>query len=193
MRARAPRRNGLPVLVGESSRGSAFRPARRYGSLVRLHPMTPDHASALAGAGFRRHVIATGTQEEREVYRRPARGPWFLEARREGDGHVDVGLTLDSEGGVLVGPVHRALSAAALAAALPHITASLETLAGAAESLRCPECKSWAVMTEGADGPFLACGQTIRGRRPFDRAIRRCRRNLALASLIVYGAPTPPW
>jgi hypothetical protein len=155
--------------------------------------MSPEHASALAGAGFRRHVIAAGAPGEHEVYRRQAHGPWVLEARREGDGHVDVGLTLDSEGGALIGPVHRALSAAALASALPHITASLEALAGAAESLRCPSCKSWAVMTEGADGPFLACGQPVRSRKPLDRTIRRCRRNLVLAALFVYGEPTPPW
>ncbi len=155
--------------------------------------MNHEQASALAGAGFQRHVVATGTPAEREAYRRPAQGPWALEARCDADGHVDVGLALGAEGGVLIGPVHRTLSAAALASALPHIVASLETLAGAAESLRCPTCKSWAVMTEGDDGPFLACGQASRGRRPFEQTIRRCRRNLALAALIVYGEPTAPW
>lgn len=154
--------------------------------------MSPEHASELAGAGFRRHVIAAGTPGEHDVYRRPAQGRWMIEARHEGDGHVDLGLTLDREGGVLVGPVHRALSAAALASALAHITASLDALAEAAESLRCPSCNAWAVMSDGPDGPFLGCGQPVRSRTPFDRTIRRCRRNLVLAALIVYGEPAPP-
>lgn len=154
--------------------------------------MTPEHASALAAAKFRRHVVAAGTAGEHDVYRRPAPGRWFLEARCEDEGHVDVGLTLDREGGALIGPIHRTLSAAALASALPDITASLEAVAEAAESLRCPTCNSWAVMSEGADGPFLSCAQPVRSRRPLQRTHGRCRRNLVLAALIVHGDPTPP-
>jgi hypothetical protein len=152
----------------------------------------PEYAAVLTGAGFRRHPLG-GRPAEVDVYRRPAPGRWALEARQEGrGGHVDVGLTLEPGGGTLVGPVHRALSAPALASALPHITASLEALAAAAESLRCPECQSWEVMREGKDGPFLACGQPRRGRKPFDRTVRLCRRNLVVAALIVYREPGSP-
>ncbi len=153
--------------------------------------MTPEHAAALAAARFGRHVVAAGTAEEHDVYRRPAQGRWFLEARHEADGYVDVGLTLDQEGGALIGPIHRALSPAALAAALPDITASLEAVAAAAESLRCPTCNAWAVMSEGADGPFLSCAQPVRSRKPLQRAHGRCRRNLVLSPLIVHGEPDP--
>ena len=154
----------------------------------------PEYAAALAAAGFRRHVIAAGTAGEIDVYRRPAQGRWLLEARQEGpgDGHVDVGLTLDPGGGALIGPVHRALSAAALASALPHITASLEALAEAAERMRCPNCKSWAVVNEGEGGPFLACGQPT-SRTPFAGTIHTCRRNLVMSALIVYREPRSPW
>jgi hypothetical protein len=153
--------------------------------------MSPEYAAPLAAAGFARHRVAGGTPAEREVYRRPARGRWVLQAHQEGQGagHVDVGVTLDVGTGALIGPVHRALSPAALAAALPHITASLEALALAAESLRCPDCNAWDVMKDGEDGPYLACGQQRGGRRPFDRADRRCRRNLVMAPLIVHRDP----
>ncbi len=155
-----------------------------------------DYAAALAGAGFRHQAVAAGTaSREPEVYRRPAEGRWFLEARpgEDGAGHIDVGLTLDAGGGLLIGPIHRALSPAALASALPHIVASLEALAVAAESLRCPRCNSWAVMKDGADGPYLACGKARRNRKPFQQTIQKCRRNLVMAALIVYGEPKPPW
>jgi hypothetical protein len=157
--------------------------------------VNPEYAAALAAAGFSRHVVTAGTARELDVYRRPAQGHWFVEARQEGpgDGHVDVGLTLEPGGGALIGPVHRALSAAALASALPHITASLEALAEAAERLRCPTCKSWAVVNEGEGGPFLACGQPMRSRRPFDGTIHTCRRNLVMSALIVYREPRSPW
>ncbi len=148
-------------------------------------------AAALAAAGFHRHDAAGGTAGERAVFRRPAQGRWVLEARHDG-GHVDVGLTLEDAGGVLIGPVHRALSPAALASALPHITASLESLAAAAESLRCPKCNAWAVRKEGEDGPFLACGQP-KGRKPFSRGVTRCRRSLVMSALIVYREPKSQW
>ncbi len=172
-------------------RGVARGPASRYSKKMSLRPVSPAIAAALSAAGFCRHLVAEGTAGELDVYRRPAQGRWFVEAREDGDrgGHVDVGLTMDSPGGALMGPIHRALSAAALAAALPHITASLTALAEAAESLRCPDCSSWPVMKEGDDGPFLACGEPRRGRRPFDRALRTCRRNLVLSALIVYREP----
>lgn len=154
-------------------------------------PMLPEYAAPLAAAGFTRRVVAAGSPAEREVYRRPARGRWVLQAHREGTGagHVDVGLTLEVGTGALIGTVHRALSPAALAAALPHITESLDALAAAAESLRCPDCNAWDVMREGEDGPYLACGQQRKGRRPFDRSDRRCRRNLIMAPLIVHRDP----
>jgi hypothetical protein len=154
--------------------------------------MTPDQASALVAARFKRHVIGAGTAREHDVYRRSAHGRWFLEARHERGGYVDVGLTLDREGGGLIGPIHRALSATALASALPDITASLEAIAQAAESIRCPTCHSWAVMHDGADGPFLGCSQPPRTRRPFDGKVTRCRRNLVLSPLILYGEPPVP-
>lgn len=154
-------------------------------------PMPPEYAAPLAAAGFTRQVLARGSPSEREVYRRAARGRWVLQAHLEGEGagHVDVGLTLEPGTGALVGPVHRALSPAALAAALPHITASLEALAVAAESLRCPDCNAWDVMKEGEDGAYLACGQQRRGRRPFDLVDRRCRRHLVMAPLVVHRDP----
>lgn len=155
-----------------------------------------EYGAALAGAGFRRQVVASGSASSAsEVYRRPAEGRWFLEARQEGEGagHVDVGLTLDTGGGLLIGPIHRALSAAALASALPHIIESLEALAAAAESLRCPSCKSWAVMEEGGDGPYLACGGGRKTRKPFESAVRRCRRDLIMAALIVHRECKAPW
>ncbi len=161
-----------------------------------LRPVSPEYAAALADAGFRRHVIAAaGTAGELDVYRRPALERWVLEARQEGegDGHVDVALTLDPGGGALIGPIHRALSADALSSALPHITASLEALAEAAEALRCPTCTSWAVVSDGDGSPFLACGQPMRSRRPFDRTIRMCRRNLVMSALIVYREPRSSW
>ncbi len=154
-------------------------------------PMPPEYAAPLAAAGFARLVLAAGSPAEREVYRRAARGRWVLQARRDGEGvgHVDVGLTLEVGTGALIGPVHRALSPVALAAALPHITASLEALAAAAESLRCPDCNAWDVLKEGEDGAYLACGEQRRGRRPFDQADRRCRRSLVMAPLIVHRDP----
>ncbi len=158
-------------------------------------PVGPGYAAALSGVGFHRHAMASGTEGELDVYRRPAQGRWVLEARQEQgpDAYVDVGLTLDSGQGGLIGPIHRALSPAALASALPHIVASLEALAEAAESLRCPNCNSWAVMMDGENGPFLACGQPRKSRRPFDRTIQRCRQNLLMEALIVYREPRSPW
>ncbi len=151
--------------------------------------VSPECAAALRDAGFHRTVLADGL----DVYRRPASGRWFLEAREERDGgHVDVALAFGAPGGALIGPVHRAFGAAALASALPHITSSLEALARAAESLQCRDCRAWPVMTEGKDGPFLACGELRRGRRPFDRTVRTCRRNLVLSPLIVYRDPGAP-
>jgi hypothetical protein len=100
---------------------------------------------------------------------------------------------VDIEGGALVGPVHRALSEAALASALPHIVASLEALARAADSLRCPTCNSWPVMKDGADGPILACPQPAAGRNPFDATVRPCRRHLVMGGLIVHGEPDSAW
>jgi|RifCSP16_2_1023846.scaffolds.fasta_scaffold47641_2 hypothetical protein len=155
-----------------------------------------DYAAALAGAGFRPEVVAPGAgSPATEVYRRPAEGRWFLEARHGGDRaqHLDVGLTVDTGGGPFIGPVHRALTPAALASALPHIVASLEALATAAESLRCPRCTSWPAMKEGADGPFLACAHPRRPRRPFDPEVRRCRRDLVMAGLILHRDPKSPW
>ena len=151
---------------------------------------------ALADAGFRRQIAAGGSASPgSEVYRLPAEGRWFLEARQGGEGacHVDVGLTLDTGGGVLIGPVHRALSAGALATALPHIVESLKALAAAAESLRCPSCNSWAVMEEGGDGPYLACGGARKTRKPFQSAVRRCRRDLIMAALIIHRDSKSPW
>jgi hypothetical protein len=156
-----------------------------------LSPVTRDHAAALGAAGFRRHIVAGGhSGGEIDVYRRRAEGRWWLEARQSGD-TVDVGLTVDAGGGVLIGPVHRALSVQALVSALPHIVESLEALASTAESLRCPKCNSWAVVKDGPDGPFLACGQARRTRRPLERKVRRCRRSLVMAALIVYGEGEP--
>jgi hypothetical protein len=150
-----------------------------------------EYAAALAGAGFSRHLRAGATGAGPEVYRRPVRARWCLEARLgEGrHGFVDVGLTLEPRGGILVGPIHRSLSPAALALALPHIVASLEALAQAAESLRCPDCNSGEALQEGPDGPFLACSQPRSGRRPFDTTVQICRRNLVMGALIVYRDP----
>lgn len=146
-----------------------------------------EYAAALRAAGFQRLAVrGSGAAGDVDVYRRPADGRWWLEARQEGDA-VDVGLTVDTGGGLLIGPVHRALSAPALASALPHIVDALEALATTAESLRCPSCHSWAVMKDGAEGPYLACGQPRRTRRPLERTIRRCRRSLVMTALIVYG------
>ncbi len=146
-----------------------------------------EYAAALRTAGFQRlDVRGSSTGVEFDVYRRRAEGRWCLEARQDGD-TVDVGLTVDAGGGPLIGPVHRALSAKALASALPHIVEALEALAATAESLRCPNCHAWAVMKDGADGPYLACGQPRRTRRPLERTVRRCRRSLVMAALIVYG------
>jgi len=168
----------------------------RYSYGVPLRSIDRDHAAALARAGFHRHVVTGGTaSRELEVYRRRADGRWFLEAHQDGDGagHVDVGLTLEEGGGLLIGPIHRALSVAALTSALPHIVESLEALAAAAESLRCPKCNSWAVMKEGSEGPYLACGGAPRTRKPFDRTIRKCRRNLIMAALVIHRDSKPPW
>jgi len=159
-----------------------------------LPRVAPGFAAALVAAGFERlaTVRAGGASE---VYRRAVLGPWSLEARRGADGkdHVDLGLTVDGEGGTLVGPVHRALSPAALASALPHIIASLEALARAADSLRCPDCTAWPVMREGPEGPYLACGEPATARKPFDATDRPCRRYLAMAGLIVHGDAGAPW
>jgi hypothetical protein len=155
-----------------------------------------DFAAALTAAGFRAEVLAAAKgAPATEVYRRPAQGRWFLEARHGGDRtrHVDVGLTVDAGGGPFIGPVHRALSPAALASALPHIVASLEALATTAESLRCPRCNSWAVAREGEEGPFLACGHPRKTRKPFDPVVRRCRRDLVMAGLVLHRDPRSPW
>ena len=152
-----------------------------------------DYAAALRAAAFRRQVLAGGAGPgDIDVYRRHAEGRWSLEARQNGD-TVDVGLTVETGGGVLIGPIHRALSASVLASALPHIVESLAALASTAESLRCPKCNSWAVMKDGADGPYLACGQARRTRKPLERTLRRCRRSLVMPALIVYGERGPTW
>ncbi len=159
------------------------------------HRVAPEYASALSRAGFQRRLVTPEAEGALDVYRRPVLGRWFLEARQEGGspGHVDVGLTVDVEGGALVGPVHRALSAAALASALPHIVASLEALARAGDSLRCPDCKSWPVMRDGVGGPFLACSRPTTSRKPFDTTVRPCRRHLVMGGVIVHGGSDAPW
>lgn len=160
--------------------------ARCYSRGMSRRPLPAAFAAVLEAAGFARHAAAGGT----DAYRRPARAPWLIEARQGGDGagHVDVALTLAGAGAAaLVGPVHRALSPAALASALPDITASLEALAEAAERLRCPDCNGLEALREDEAGAYLACGQPRRGRRPFDGGGARCRRNLVMAALIVYG------
>jgi hypothetical protein len=119
-----------------------------------------DFAAALTAAGFRAEVLAAAKgAPATEVYRRPAQGRWFLEARHGGDRtrHVDVGLTVD------------------------------------AESLRCPRCNSWAVAREGEEGPFLACGHPRKTRKPFDPVVRRCRRDLVMAGLVLHRDPRSPW
>jgi len=159
------------------------------------HRVGPEFASALTRAGFQRQLVAPEAEGALDVYRRPVLGHWFLEARQEGGspGHVDVGLTIDVEGGALIGPVHRALSATALASALPHIIASLEALARAADSLRCPACNSWPVVRDGVDGPFLACSRATMSRNPFDTTTRPCRRYLVMGGLVVHGGSDAPW
>jgi hypothetical protein len=155
-------------------------------------PIARPYAAALKAGGFRQHVVSGGTAGEIDVYRRPAEGRWSLEARQD-EGTVDIGLTVDAGGGLLIGPIHRALSPSALASALPHIVESLSALAATAESLRCPRCNSWAVMRDSAEGPYLACGQARAARRPLERTVRRCRRSLAMTALIVYGEHGPTW
>jgi hypothetical protein len=153
-------------------------------------PFPAAYAAVLEAAGFSRDPIAAASASD--AWRRPARAPWVIEARPSGDGasHLDVGLTLPGPGAAaLLGPVHRALSPSALAAALADITASLEALADAAERLRCPDCNGLEAIREGEGGPFLACGQPRRGRRPFDGATRRCRRDLVMAALVVHADP----
>ncbi len=150
-----------------------------------------DYAAALLRAGFVRHGVARPGPQGAEVYRRAAPGSWSLEARPHGSA-VDVGLTLEPPGaGALIGPVHRALSPAALSAALPEIVASLEALAGTSQMLRCPGCNSWVVMQDGRSGPFLSCAGTRRRRRPFaDRhRVEKCRGNLAMPALLIHGDP----
>jgi hypothetical protein len=152
--------------------------------------LSATYAAVLEAAGFARH--APGGPDGPDAYRRPARAPWLIEARGGGSGdpgHVDVALTLE-RAAALVGPVHRALSPAVLASALPDIVASLEALADAAERLRCPDCNGLERLEEDGAGPYLACGQVRRGRRPFDHAKggARCRRNLVMSALIVYGS-----
>ena len=148
---------------------------------------TTAYAGVLEAAGFAPLAAARAGVE---IHRRPARGPFVIEARRaHGEGHVDLGLTLPSPRAPLVGPVHRALSPEALSSALPDIVASLEALAMAAEQLRCPDCDGLEAIHENEEGPFIACGQARRGRRPFDGAERRCRRDLVMAALIVHGDP----
>ncbi|HSN93293.1 MAG TPA: hypothetical protein VLS93_18830 [Anaeromyxobacteraceae bacterium] len=145
--------------------------------------------AALSRAGFQRWLALPETSTV--VYRRAAPGHWFLEARlpEGGAGHVDVGLAAGGQVRGLVGPVHRALSAAALASALPAIVASLESLAGAADVLRCPTCHGWPVTSEGPEGSFLACGQAGPGRNPFDTSTQPCRRHLGTPGLVVHGEP----
>ena len=65
------------------------------------HSIDRKYRAALADAGFRRQIAAGGSASPgSEVYRLPAEGRWFLEARQGGEGacHVDVGLTLDTGG-----------------------------------------------------------------------------------------------
>jgi hypothetical protein len=161
-------------------------------SMVIRGPVSAPFAAALAEAGFQRRVITRGPRGEVDAWRRPAPGGWVIEAHEEvsaSASYVDVGLTLDSGRGTLLGPVHRALSPSALASALPHVTASLEALAAATDTLRCPDCTSGESLAEDAEGPFLACGQPGRGRRTFDRSVRRCRRDLVMAMLVVHREP----
>jgi len=151
-----------------------------------------EYDATLVASGFHRLGASAGSGDA--IYCRPVQGRWAIEAvRGPGRGrHVDLGLTVEPGRRSLIGPVHRAPSAAALAAALPRIVASLEALAAASESLRCPDCHAWEVMQIGQGGPFLACGDAARGRRPFDRRASACRRNPALQALIVYddrGSP----
>jgi len=159
---------------------------------MRFRRIGPAFAAALTGAGFER-VATVGAAGGMEVFRRPAPGRWSLEARQGDEGHVDVGLTVDREGGPLLGPIHRALSPAALATAIPHIVASLEALAQAADSLRCPDCSSWPVVKQGADGPYLACGEPATARRPFDTTDQPCRRYLVMGGVVVHGDADPRW
>lgn len=149
------------------------------------------YAVVLEAAGFSRAALAGGP----DAWRRSARAPWLVEARSSADGaaHVDVGLTVPGAGAApLLGPVHRALSPAALAAALPDVLASLEALADAAERLRCPDCNGLEAVRDGECGAFLACGQPRRGRKPFDGAAKRCRRDLVMAALVVHADPGEP-
>jgi len=154
--------------------------------------LTGEHHRALAAFGFQRLAASAGARDA--VRWRPVQGRWGIEvvAAPAGLPAVDLGLTVEPGRGALVGPVHRAPSAAALAAALPCIVASLEALAAVAESLRCPDCHTWEVMRIGTDGPYLACGEAPRGRRPFARTEGPCRRNLSMKALVLYderGAP----
>jgi hypothetical protein len=146
-------------------------------------------AAILLAEGFAPHGPSRAPS-----FRRPVREPWAIEARAAGpEGPVDVWLTVAaSAAGVLVGPVHRVLSRAALRAALPHVVAALEALANAAEGLRCSECNELGVLAQDEGGAFLACGRPGRGRRPFDRRVRRCRRSLVMTSLVVYGDDDAP-
>jgi hypothetical protein len=151
-------------------------------------PIPPAYADVLEAAGFARAAPSGATGP----WRRPACAPWVIEARpsADGAGHVDMGLTLPrGVAAALLGPVHRALSPAALAAALPDVVASLEALAEAAERLRCADCNGLEAVQDGEDGSFLACNQPRRGRKPFDGAARRCRRDLVMAALVVHQDP----
>lgn len=155
-------------------------------------PVSPPYAAVLSAAGFVRRATPGGAAAALDAWDRPAPGGFTIEAHEEegaGERHLDVGLTPDPGRGALLGPVHRLLSVAALEAALPDLLASLEALASAAESLRCPDCRSGEVLTADADGPYLACGQPGRGRRSFDRVVRRCRRDLVMAMLVVHRDP----
>ncbi len=146
--------------------------------------VSPEYAAVLVEAGFRPHVVRGLI--ELEVYRRPARGRWFLQAQVDHDGRIDVGLTQDAGWGAFIGPIHRAKSASALACALPDIVKSLEDLATADHKLRCPDCNSWTVMKSGKNGPVLSCAQLRRAAKSSGEA-QTCRGTLRMTALHIHG------
>jgi hypothetical protein len=154
--------------------------------------LNSEYVAPLVDAGFRPHVVRGLI--EFEVYRRPADGPWSLQAQIEGDGCVHVGLTQEVGWGAFIGPIHRASSASALARALPEIIRSLEGFAAADYKLRCPRCRSWTVMRHGEGGPVLSCAQRRKKSSPEgDLAVSPpCGGTLPLRALHLHGdAPAP--